>query len=599
MKITNTIKIITQYLVVVGFLFISGCIKNNIDYSYKDNIAVSIDISAAMANSIVGVDPLTAAEDKISSIRIYAFNSKDELESVVYSDEKDITESSIMIQLRVAGVKTFYAIINGPTVEALSLEAITDLADLNNIEYTLANYFTGGSIFSASNVSDYNFTLPMTGSQIATITVDGQQITLEVTRCVARVDIMMKKESTFDVVKIDEITNFAVKNIIPKGRLFSESNIVDVVEYDNPSVFGPTAALSIPQGTATGVAESVRAFWFYTPARAYTDTDKRMTFTLTGIKRNDKLIGIDGEIPLFDTSINEVLRNYKYKVSCSVSDIGELTFEQGVTISAWGEKLVDTDVGGSITVLNISTPVVGADEISSSITIEGSHAIELKLEGSNNFVATTTATNKSLYGRPAWLKTATYTHGSTADGSHIGTFNFTKVRGFDVTPQTPQTPGDYKIAIKCGDKTITMVVAYGEALEGVSVKINGDWGDWDDSNIDIDGNIGNGLIEIDIPSNVVVPATGIREVPYSANSDVSVSVKIGADWFDIADINVGEQIEITNRPDWLSKFKWVKSVSGSSFVFQADPLFTGIADVFLIKLVSGGVSKIVTVTQEK
>ena len=323
----------------LGTFHLLSCSKNDL-HSGREEAYVTLwaDFSSASQDENV----LGAAEYAFRSVRMYAFDGN-ELDTMVYRSLKNVTElDTIRIHVIQTSDKALYVIANEPASMYEMLNKVTVPAELSDIRYRMADYMAPEVFNADASFGAEAFSVPMFGSKknISTIqrTEGDIEVSVALTRALARVDIYLQRENDGAAVKVDASATLSVRNTCASGYLLPD-RLAEGVLIDKEDIVSGPEVLDVPIRSG-GNSAARRFFTFYTPE--YDCSAGTLGFDLKGVAITNESVTNrkDFEITLTNgngTPVQQIRRNYVYKVYAtfvSVDD-GKVLLNPELTVTDW------------------------------------------------------------------------------------------------------------------------------------------------------------------------------------------------------------------------------------------------------------------------
>lgn len=321
-------------------------------------ITLSISTTQTQTKAVVDENVLGEAEYAIKTIRIYAFNS-DEAETDPWETVEDgsldvmelITFSTPLvsgsayhqIDLRKDASKRLYVIVNEPSDLTATLDEITTMDALDNIDYTIAEAMNSGFVADATFSVD-DFLIPMTA--VDTIDATGSKsISIGVDRAVARVDLMLDKDdaATDRVVELTSATTFTVDGTTYTSRLFV-GDLSTPAEEDLKGFTVNSSTIKIPLEEDYN-STSQRVLSFYIAERKYS-LENAISIVVNQLHVNGVTIELTSTITMEGADLTTIDRNTVYRIYATYKGEQEAIVADNFTIVDWEEEQVDADMSG-------------------------------------------------------------------------------------------------------------------------------------------------------------------------------------------------------------------------------------------------------------
>ena len=357
--------------------------------------------------------------------------------------------------------KDFYVLVNEPSSLKEALDKINTVDDLNAMQYTLADYFTGSlsnaaiSFQGATPTASIPFaTLPMFGTALSKSVIANEagfieeSVSIAVSRALARVDLKLKKESRTAAVSVVnnrtafEYTTYPMGNLTDQQQLTTTSKLSSLTK-----IFNAGGDVDITHENFTHVLS------FYTPARTCGPDNELIHITIGKMLYDRKEITFDPIIlKKTDVStITEIKRNTVYEVNGTIKNN---TIDVSVKLLPWIESELDTDIGGGLSVLTAPSTVfmnyVYNASYTKTVSYSGSHEVAVVVGGVTvTYVDENTPLATSGGPLPTWLTAATWQQINATSG----TFTFTSTAIESATTS-------FDVTLKCGTATRNMSVKY-------------------------------------------------------------------------------------------------------------------------------------------
>ena len=351
--------------------------------------------------------------------------------------------------------KDIYVLINEPAALKATLDNITTVADLNALQYTLANYFTGSDLLNSSfcinettTVATFN-NLPMFGkalSQSIVADASGMSATsIVVQRAFARVDLRVKKESDQPIV-VSNASTF-------EHTTYANGNLTDL-QHTTAAEHLSTQTKTF--GGSTGIdvtsSEFTRILSFYTPARTVASPEETIKITLGNISYGGDILSfppITLDESIESGVISEIMPGTIYEINATFKS-------RGITadINIWSAADVDTDIEGEAFVKAPATVLMDFAENDTHYKVvpyTGSGDVRIIVDGS------VIAVGESLISAgnaPKWLESAVWSTRS-ADGKS-GTLTFK----YKMSSEDIEKP--FLAKLNCGGAVRVMSVKYAD-----------------------------------------------------------------------------------------------------------------------------------------
>lgn len=341
-------------------LTLQACIKEYPVYnnsSVTESVELNIGITTRVGESNqISTGALGDAEFAISSLRIYAFDSAGALDKIYFQEYSAPIVNSITVQFEVlkATSKDLYIVINEPSTLTSALDIIGSSDELMAINYTIAGAmneaFVANSIFAKES-----FVIPMTAVKTIDASAD-TDITIEMDRAVARVDLMLDKSNDNKEVALTSQTTFTVNGVRYQSKLFEPEKLTNSSEAG--SSISATSTNVTLEAQNSDRSSAIRVLSFYLAERLYdyTDADDQVKITIdklevggtmTTLNENSVILGADDDTAT-NTPITEINRNYVYQIYATYDITDEVVVADDFVIVPWTYEIINGDIEGSL-----------------------------------------------------------------------------------------------------------------------------------------------------------------------------------------------------------------------------------------------------------
>lgn len=403
----KVVYIITLFLV----LYITGglvsCQKEDC-FELESDEFTTVEVNLQALASSATSDPIALKEEEyiIRRARLYAFDGN-KLDNMVYISNLTTNNlGAVQLKLKVkrTASKTLYAILNEPERLTSSLALINHPAAFDKIEYQIADYMS--KAYNTETLSsDKNYCLPMFGQKeaVSTIPVGSESAvatTMAVTRSLARVDVMLQKQSTVTVpIIVSSSCSFSILNTTDRGMIAPSNLVVQNLINMPEAAPGPQVSKEIPVRHATDNSKAIHAFTFYTPERVCVSEESKLRFQIKNLNYNYQSLNFEvtiGNQP--GNTLTKIERNKVHRIYCTFTP---KEVSAVMDILNWEDKEIIGEVGGSRITVSESRILMDWAAFNKSFTTR----LQVIADGNISFegfeynrTLTTTGTNL-----PTWL----------------------------------------------------------------------------------------------------------------------------------------------------------------------------------------------------
>lgn len=297
-------------------------------------------ITRTLVNGGSDTNQLNTSEIDVRSVRIYIFDGN-KLDRMEYFD---VPEGGIQLEMRakVAANKTFCAVVNELPGMKNELDHVATPTDLNGIMYSLADYINLNRHIKTTDDQDTpeGYRLPFYGQKDnVTITEEGANLSLEIERVVARVDVYLRtEEQTSFNCEVTPETTLRVERSADKAYF---SSVLPNLTAGSDRVFTFDTSVQLNKAAATDKSDYKRIYSFYLPAQQFAQNTDRIQMTLADLTWGgntkwtyDSFLFGD-YIPSYDNTIRP---NKVYKLYCTLSQAA-FPVDVSVIVQDWDEKI--------------------------------------------------------------------------------------------------------------------------------------------------------------------------------------------------------------------------------------------------------------------
>lgn len=334
-----------RYAILCGLTFLlASCSK---DKTVETNGEIPVKIMARSGGGNASGQSLNTSEDVIRKCRVYIFDASGKLDRMQLFEENEIAAAGMNMRAKVGAGKKFCIVVNEVDIPRMkdALDRATSPGMLHDAVFALADYVPLDRSVTGDDLADggAGYILPMYGeSTVAVVADDINQVSVELHRAVARVDIYLRRKEDAEVGATVSSTSSIELGKVPAGGYFAPDN--------NPvAASGAVRAISRASDLSLDKAvgsEGYQLVWsFYVPSQRFAGDDDRYRMTVKGIdwegnpadypafRFGDAISGFD----------NTIVRNTRYEFYCTLSRV---TFRVDMTLNIedWGAVSQDSHI---------------------------------------------------------------------------------------------------------------------------------------------------------------------------------------------------------------------------------------------------------------
>ena len=319
----------TLLILFVSSLFLVGCKKTPLNNNFEET---TIQLNVKNGQSYTTIDPNRLFGDKeqlIKSIRVITFDIKNGKEFIDANTKELFNNTSgsqnISVAVRKYPSKDIYVIVNETPDMTPILDDVRYSAQLERIEYQIADYFTAvnnaayrhKNANTTANEAPFS-ALPMSAtiSNVNVIT-NTDAINVGVGRNLARVDVSLRKTNGFTTeTKVTSQTEFEY-NTTSKGKIYGTAPTSSIMQ-----TLTKTGGETISIPNFTGKFKQVLTF--YTPARKSLKAEDKLSIKIKKVEILGQAVYFD---PIVVREINEIKANNLYKIDATIKNRTEIVFD--------------------------------------------------------------------------------------------------------------------------------------------------------------------------------------------------------------------------------------------------------------------------------
>ncbi len=322
----------------IALLLLVGCEQDTL---YRDFDSSSDVVLLNLGISTKATEPdnnsLGLAEDEINTLRVFVFDGGGYFEKQQFFNSSDARNGVYEMEVERSDDKDLYFVVNEPSAISDDLDDVTTSAALQKVEFTIANFLNGLSNGNVSSYDSGSFSMPMSAYRTGIDATQDVTISVEATRCVARVDLYL------GLGELDSKT-------ITSGSTFTVTGICDEALVVAPLTISSTSQgddVTVTTGEIRLESTTKRVLSFYVAERKYDYENSPITISLDGDDGFTITLGDEGDE--LSSSLSQITRNYVYQITAKYAN--ESVSTEVITdyqIIEWDYVYPDGDMGGVI-----------------------------------------------------------------------------------------------------------------------------------------------------------------------------------------------------------------------------------------------------------
>lgn len=289
---------------------------------------------------------LNTSEDVIRKCRVYIFDASGKLNRMQLFEENEIA-SGMNMRAKVGTGKKFCIVVNEVDIPRMkdALDKVASPEALHDAVFALADYVPLDRSVTGDDLADGStgYVLPMYGESTVTVVADDiNQVSVELHRAVARVDIYLRREEDTEVDATVSATSSIELDKVPAGGYFTPDK--------NPVAAGGAVrtisrASTLPLNEAVGTEGYTLVWSFYVPSQRFAGDSDRYRVTVNGIDWEGNVADYPAfrfgdAIPDFD---NTIRRNTRYELYCTLSQV-TFKVDLGLVVLDWSAVSQDSHI---------------------------------------------------------------------------------------------------------------------------------------------------------------------------------------------------------------------------------------------------------------
>lgn len=310
------------------------------------NGEIPVKIMTRSGGSPASGQSLNTSEDVIRKCRVYIFDASGKLDRMQLFEGSEIA-TGMNMRAKVGTGKKFCIVVNeveSPQVKD-ALDGVDSPEALQDVVFALADYVPLDRSVTGDDLagSDAGYVLPMYGESTVTVTADDiNQVSVELRRAVARVDIYLRREEDAEVgATVSAASSIELDKVPAEGYFTPEGN--PVATGVAVRAINRTGNLPLDKAVSGG---GYKLVWsFYVPSQQFAGDDDRYRMTVKeidweGNPADYPAFRFGDAIPGFN---NTVARNTRYEFYCTLSQV---TFSVDMTLNVedWGAVSQDSHI---------------------------------------------------------------------------------------------------------------------------------------------------------------------------------------------------------------------------------------------------------------